>query len=159
MSLCSAGILLYRFVDGCLEVMLVHPGGPYWVRKDEGAWTLPKGLCEAGEDPLAAARREFREETGFEVDGRLVGLGELRQPSGKIVHAWAVEQDVDPAGIISNTFSLEWPPKSGITRQFPEVDRGQWFGLAEARRKILRGQAGFLDRLVRRVAGKGAESR
>jgi len=159
MSLCSAGILLYRFTDSRLEVMLVHPGGPYWVRKDDGAWTIPKGLCEVGEKPLDAARREFREETGFEVDGRLVELGELKQPSGKIVHAWAVEQDVDPARLVSNTFSLEWPPKSGLTSQFPEVDRGQWFGIEGARRKILRGQTGFLDRLVRRVAGKGAKSR
>jgi predicted NUDIX family NTP pyrophosphohydrolase len=159
MSLCSAGILLYRFVGGRLEVMLVHPGGPYWAHKDDGAWTIPKGLCEAHEAPLEAARREFGEETGFEVDGRFIELGELKQPSGKIIHAWAVEQDVDPAGIVSNTFSLEWPPNSGMTRQFPEVDKGQWFGIEEARRKILRGQAGFLDRLVRRVAGKGTESR
>lgn len=147
MSLCSAGILLYRFADGRLEVMLVHPGGPYWARKDDGAWTLPKGLCQADEDPLDAARREFREETGFEVHGRLVGLGRLKQPSGKTMHAWAVEQDVDASKLVSNTFSLEWPPRGGVTRQFPEVDRGQWFAPDEARRKILPGQAAFIDRL------------
>ena len=148
----SAGILLYRFVHGRLEVMLVHPGGPYWTNKDEHAWTIPKGLCEENESPLEAARREFREETGHEADGRLVDLGELKQPSRKIVHAWAVEQDLDTSQIVSNSFSLEWPRKSGVICEYPEVDRGQWFAIEEARKKLLRGQVEFLDRLVNAVA-------
>lgn len=129
--------------------MLVHPGGPYWVNKDDGAWTLPKGLCEADETLLEAAQREFREETGFEATGTFISLGELKQPSRKIVHAWAVEQDADISKITSNTFSLEWPRNSGVMNAFPEVDKGQWFGIEEARKKILRGQVEFIDRLVR----------
>ena len=151
MSVHSAGILLYRFVDDRLEILLVHPGGPYWAHKDEGAWTIPKGLCEAGESPLDAAIREFREETGFEANGMFIELGELKQPSGKIVHAWAVEQDVDTSRIISNTFSLEWPRNSGVVNEYPEVEKGQWFGIEEARKKILRGQDDFVDRLMRVV--------
>lgn len=152
MKLRSAGILLYRFTAGRLEVMLVHPGGPYWAHKDAGAWTIPKGLCEADETPLEAARREFREETGFEAVGEFIALGELKQRSGKIVHAWAVEQDVDTSRIVSNTFSLEWPRNSGVINEYPEVDRGQWFGVDEARKKILCGQAGFVDRLLHVVS-------
>lgn len=155
MSLHSAGILLYRFAAGRLEVMLVHPGGPYWMNKDEGAWTLPKGLCEADETLLEAAQREFREETGFEAAGMSISLGEIKQPSGKIVHAWAVEQDVDTSLLTSNTFSLEWPRNSGVMNEYPEVDKGQWFGVEEARKKILRGQAEFIDRLVRMTARRG----
>lgn len=149
MSVHSAGILLYRFSGGQLEVLLVHPGGPYWAHKDANAWTLPKGLCEPDEQPLDAAQREFREETGFTAAGPFLPLGELRQPGGKIVHAWAVEQDVDAAAIASNRFQLEWPRRSGIVRDYPEVDRGQWFTLEAARGKILPGQAGFLDRLAK----------
>lgn len=149
MSLRSAGILLYRFVDGGLEVMLVHPGGPYWARKDAGAWTIPKGLREANENALDAARRELREETGFETHGPYIDLGEIKQPSGKLVHVWAVEQDADTAQLVSNTFSLEWPRDSGVIKDYPEVDRGEWFGIEEARKKILPGQAGFIQRLVR----------
>lgn len=148
MNLRSAGILLYRFADGRPEVMLVHPGGPYWARKDEGAWTIPKGLCEANESPLDAAKRELREETGFESQGPFLDLGEIKQPSGKIIHVWAVEQDVDTARLVSNTFSLEWPRNSGVIREYPEVDRGQWFGIQEARKRILSGQAGFIERLM-----------
>ena len=151
MSVCSAGILLYRFVDNRLEVMLVHPGGPYWANKDEGVWTIPKGLCEESESPLDAAKREFREETGFGANGNFIGLGELKQPSGKIVHAWAVEQDIDTSRIVSNTFSLEWPRNSGVINEYPEVDKGQWFGIAEAKAKILRGQVEFVERLIRTV--------
>lgn len=139
---------MYRIKNGVPEVFLVHPGGPYWVKKDLGAWTIPKGLCEPGEDLLVAAVREFEEETGFEASGEFAPLGELRQPSGKVIHAWAFESDCEPADIKSNRFSMEWPPRSGITAEFPEIDRGGWFGLDEARIKILKGQAGFLDRLL-----------
>jgi predicted NUDIX family NTP pyrophosphohydrolase len=151
----SAGILLFRFARGRLEVLLVHPGGPYWANKDDGVWSIPKGLCEEDESPLDAAKREFSEETGFEVCGEFLDLGELRQASGKIIHAWAVEQDIDAARIVSNTFSLELPRKSGVKREYPEVDRGQWFGIDEAGRKILGGQAVFIDRLVERVKQAG----
>lgn len=144
----SAGLLLYRFTAGRLQVLLVHPGGPFWAHKDAGAWTLPKGLCEIDESMLEAAQREFKEETGFTATGPFIPLGELRQPGGKIVHAWAVEQDIDAAAIASNHFSLEWPRNSGVVRNYPEIDRGQWFSVAEARTKILPGQAAFLDRLV-----------
>ncbi|MFA7388504.1 MAG: NUDIX domain-containing protein [Thiohalobacteraceae bacterium] len=148
MSIHSAGILLYRFAEGRLEVMLVHPGGPYWAKKDEHAWTIPKGLCEPDETPLDAARREFREETGFEAIGEFIELGQLKQPSRKIVHAWAVEQDVDTSRLVSNSFDLEWPRNSGVIKAYPEADKGQWFGIEEAREKILRGQVEFLERLM-----------
>ena len=151
MSKNSAGILLYRFKDGELQVMLVHPGGPFWAQKDDGAWSIPKGLCDENEAPLDAARREFREETGFDVDGGFVELGSLRQPSRKIVHVWALEHDLDVSKIESNTFTLEWPKSSGRFREFPEVDRAQWFDLEQAGTKILKGQRAFLDRLVRLV--------
>lgn len=151
MSVCSAGILLYRFNEGNLQVMLVHPGGPFWAKKDDGAWSIPKGIYEEGENPLAAAKREFQEETGQEVDGDFIDLGELKQPSRKIVQAWALEHDLDTSRIISNTFSLEWPPKSGAVREYPEVDRGRWFNVQEAREKILKGQLEFLDRLVEKI--------
>jgi predicted NUDIX family NTP pyrophosphohydrolase len=142
----SAGILLYRR-RGALEVFLVHPGGPFWAKKDLGAWSLPKGEFVEGEDPLAAARREFEEETGFPIDGDFRPLRPLRQPSGKVVHAWAVEGDCDPARLHSNVFTLEWPPKSGRMKEFPEVDRAAWFTIPEARQRILKGQASFLDEL------------
>jgi len=147
----SGGILLYRVRNGNIEVMLVHPGGPFWAKKDDGAWSIPKGLFEEREEPLAAALREFREETGFAVEGSLVELGELKQPGGKIVHAWAAEGDLDTAQIRSNTFTLEWPPNSGYLREYPEIDRGQWFAIDVARKKILPGQATFLDRLADRL--------
>ena len=141
----SAGILLYRRRNRQVEVFLVHPGGPFWAKKDLGAWTLPKGEIEEGEDPLAAARRELAEETGFAIDGDFRRLTPLRQPSGKIIHGWAVEGDCDPAALRSNTFEMEWPPKSGKRASFPEVDRAQWFSLDEARRRIIAGQAAFLE--------------
>jgi predicted NUDIX family NTP pyrophosphohydrolase len=147
MSEHSAGILLYRYRHGVLQVFLVHPGGPFWVNKDAGAWSIPKGLYQDGEDPLAAARREFSQETGFEIDGDFIELGELRQPSKKIVRAWAIEGDIDATRITSNRFALEWPPHSGQQQEFPEVDKGEWFGLQTAGRKIIKGQAPFLDRL------------
>jgi predicted NUDIX family NTP pyrophosphohydrolase len=143
----SAGILVWRKAGDRTEVLLGHMGGPFWARKDDGAWSAPKGLIEDGEDPLAAARREFREELGLPVpDGDPVPLGEVRQ-SGKTVTLWAVEGDLDPADVVPGTFELEWPPKSGRTREFPEVDRVAWFGLDDARVKLVKGQRPFLDRL------------
>jgi len=144
----SAGILMYRKRDGLLDVFLVHPGGPFWQRKDTGAWSLPKGEYLQEEDPLSAAIREFEEETGIKPDGEFVALGEIRQPSGKIVTAWALQGDCDAACVRSNLFSMEWPKGSGKMREFPEVDRAGWFSTAEARGKILKGQSGFLDRLL-----------
>jgi len=143
----SAGILLYRRKPE-LEVFLVHPGGPFWAKKDLGAWSLPKGEFEDGEDPLDAARRELLEETGFAVEGEFRALSPLRQKSGKTVFAWALEGDCDPAALRSNTFTMEWPPRSGKTHEFPEIDSGAWFDLMEARRRIATGQAGFLDELA-----------
>jgi predicted NUDIX family NTP pyrophosphohydrolase len=148
----SAGILLYRRRKGHLEVLLAHPGGPFWKRKDLGAWSIPKGECDAGEDPMAAARREFEEETGLLLNGELTPLGEVIQAGGKVVLAWAVEGDCDAAAIHSNTFDLEWPPKSGKVQQFPEVDRFEWFSLEAARQKLVNAQTAFLDRLAQRKA-------
>jgi predicted NUDIX family NTP pyrophosphohydrolase len=143
----SAGLLLYRRCPE-LEVFLVHPGGPFWTRKDAGAWSIPKGEVEDGEDPLHAAKREFTEETGFTISGEFRSLDPLKQPSGKIIYAWAIEADCDPGQIRSNSFSLEWPPKSGKIQQYPEVDRAAWFNIAEARNKILAGQVGFIEQLI-----------
>ena len=147
MPVVSAGLLLYRLIDGEPEVLLVHPGGPFWQGKDLGSWSVPKGEVDAGEDPLVAARREFAEETGFPVVGEARSLGEVRQLSGKRVHAWAVRGDVDPARLESNDFELEWPPRSGRVQKFPEVDRAEWFNLDEARRRILPAQIPLIDRL------------
>jgi len=148
----SAGILLYRRTPG-LEVLLVHPGGPFWAHRDLGAWSIPKGLCEPGEEPLQAGRREFEEETGFSVAGDFLDLGEVRQPSGKIVHVWALAGDLDATRIHSNTFPLEWPRGSGRVVQTPEVDRGQWFDLETARSRLHPGQVPFLERLRRHLEG------
>ena len=145
----SAGILLYRMRDGIPEVFLVHPGGPFWARKDAGAWSIPKGEFEGGDDPLEAARREFLEETGSPIDGTFAALAPLKQRSGKAVHAWAVRGDIDASCIKSNSFSMEWPPHSGNQQEFPEVDKGGWFTITAAREKILAGQRGFLDELER----------
>lgn len=144
----SAGILLYRIRQGQLEVFLVHPGGPLWAKRDHGAWSIPKGLFEAPEGPLDAAKREFKEETGFEVAGTPLGLTPLRQPSGKWIHAWAFEGHADPSELRSNTFKMEWPRGSGKQQEFPEVDRGEWFALDEAKDRILPGQVPFLDELA-----------
>ena len=145
----SAGILLYRRRSGGPEVLLVHPGGPFWAKKDLGAWSIPKGEYEEPEDPRACALREFQEELGAPPpDGDLAALGTARQAGGKVVTAWAAEGDIDPASVSSNTFSLEWPPRSGVMREFPEIDRARWFPLAEARRRINPAQAVFLDRLA-----------
>lgn len=143
----SAGILLYRVVGENLEVFLVHPGGPYWAKKDDGSWSIPKGLFEAGEDPLAAAKREFLEETGFNIMGAFIALTPLKQPSGKLIYAWAVEGNINVEAIKSNTFSMEWPPRSGKEQSFPEVDKGGWFKISAAREKLLKGQTGFLEEL------------
>jgi predicted NUDIX family NTP pyrophosphohydrolase len=144
----SAGLLVHRETPAGVEVLLVHPGGPFWARKDLGAWSIPKGETSPGEDELAAARREFREETGFAIDGTAIALGEVKQAAGKLVHAWAVRGDLDASAIRSNTFELEWPRGSGKRRTFPEVDAAAWFSIAEARRRILPAQAAFLDRLL-----------
>jgi predicted NUDIX family NTP pyrophosphohydrolase len=143
----SAGVLMYRVRSGVPEVFLVHPGGPFWHKKDLGAWSIPKGEFEEGVDALAAARREFHEETGSEATGEFVPLTPLKQPSGKIVHAWAVEGDIDPASVVSNTFLVEWPPGSRRQQEFPEIDRGEWFTLAAAKERLIPGQRGFLAEL------------
>ncbi len=144
----AAGILLFRRGASGIEVLLAHPGGPLWARKDLGAWTLPKGQFTDGELPLDAARRGFEEEMGSAPVGEFQPLGTIKQPSGKVIHAWAAESDFDTASVNSNLFSMEWPPKSGRTAEFPEVDRAAWFSIDEARLKILKGQAPFLDRLM-----------
>jgi predicted NUDIX family NTP pyrophosphohydrolase len=144
--------MLFRRADGALEVLLVHPGGPFWARRDAGVWSVPKGEYAPGEDPFDAARREFEEELGAAPpDGRALDLGEIKQKGGKLVCAWAIEGDLDPSGIRSNTFTLEWPPRSGTMRSFPEVDRAAWFTPEVAREKINPGQATLLDRLTERV--------
>ncbi len=148
MAKTSAGLLMFRARGAAPEVFLVHPGGPLWAAKDEGAWSIPKGVVEPGEDTLAAAQREFAEETGFSAEGTFLPLTPLRQPSGKVIHAWAFEGDAEPAQLRSNVFSLEWPPKSGQRRSFPEVDRAAWFPLPEAHRRIVPGQRGFLVELA-----------
>ncbi len=146
----SAGLLLYRRPpDGGPEVLIAHPGGPFWARRDEGAWSVPKGEYGDGDDPLAAAYREFREETGLDPPrAEPLALGELRQPGGKRVTVWALEGDLDVTHAVSNTFELEWPRGSGSVREFPEVDRVEWVGVDLARTKLLKGQVPFLDRLV-----------
>jgi predicted NUDIX family NTP pyrophosphohydrolase len=154
----SAGILLYRMAGGEPEVLLVHPGGPFWAKRDAGAWSIPKGEYGAGEDPFACAAREFEEELGSAPPAASpIELGAVRQAGGKLVTAWAVEGDFDPAGLRSNSFSMEWPPRSGEIREFPEVDRAQWFSLAEAREKIVPAQAAFIDRLAESLAARRAQ--
>lgn len=147
----SAGILLHRLRGSRIEVFLVHPGGPFWAKKDAGAWSIPKGEFEAGEDPLEAAKREFKEETGFAVEGNFIELTPVKQPGGKVVYAWAVMGDCEAESIKSNTFSLEWPPRSGKRKEFPEVDRAGWFTPEVAREKILKGQLNFLEELKRKI--------
>jgi predicted NUDIX family NTP pyrophosphohydrolase len=148
----SAGILLHRLRDGEREVLLVHPGGPFWARKDAGAWSIPKGELDGDEDPRACALREFAEETGTRLpDSALDDLGSVKQKSGKVVFGFAVAGDLDPATIVSNAFELEWPPRSGRMQAFPEIDRAEWFGVDAAREKLNPAQAEFLDRLVERL--------
>lgn len=155
MKKASAGLLLYRRNAAGLEVMLIHPGGPYWARKDAGAWSIPKGEIEQGEEPLAAARREFEEETGARVDGEFMSLHPVRLRSGKVIQAWALQADFDTDDLRSNLFSMEWPPKSGEQREFPEVDRAGWFGIDAARVKIHPGQAPLLDNLIAVLSAEG----
>ena len=143
---------MFRRASAGVQVLLAHPGGPFWARRDEAAWTLPKGALAPGEEALAAARREFLEETGFPSTPPFLPLGELRQKSGKRISAWAFEGDADPAALVSNRFDMEWPPRSGRLQSFPEVDRVEWFGLAQARRKLIAGQAPFIDALERLLA-------
>ena len=147
MPLSSAGILMYRRREGKLQVFLGHPGGPFWAKKDAGAWSIPKGEIDEGEDPLAAAKREFAEETGLRPDGELVALAPIRQKGGKVVLAWAIEGDCDARAIKSNVFSMEWPPRSGKMAEFPEIDCAEWFSLDEARRRINPGQLPLIDEL------------
>jgi len=147
----SAGLLMYRRRAGQLEVFLVHPGGPFWAKKDLGAWSIPKGEYADSEDPLEAARREFTEETGFEANGDFLELGMIKQAGGKLVSVWAVEGDCDPANLKSNTCLIDWPPRSGRQMEIPEVDRGAWFGVEEARTRILKSQVPALDLLTERL--------
>ena len=140
--------MLFRQRDKKVQVLLAHPGGPFWSRKDQGVWTIPKGLIGPSESLLSAAQREFAEETGYRPGGEAIPLGSAKQPGGKVVHVWAIEGDWDPVDLQSNTFEMEWPPRSGRRQSFPEIDRAAWFGIAEARLKILKGQAAFLDHLL-----------
>jgi predicted NUDIX family NTP pyrophosphohydrolase len=145
----SAGILVYKKAAGEILVFLAHPGGPFWAKKDQGAWSIPKGEFEEGEDGLSAARREFLEETGQTIDGKFIALTPVRQPGRKMVYCWAVEGDVDADNVKSNDFEMEWPPKSGRKQRFPEVDRGAWFTLEEAKARIMTGQVPILEELAR----------
>jgi predicted NUDIX family NTP pyrophosphohydrolase len=149
----SAGILMYRYCASILEIFLVHPGGPFWKNKDLGAWSIPKGEFDKGEDPLDAAKREFQEETGVAVNGSFIALGPVRQPGGKLVYAWALEGNCKAESIKSNSFTMEWPPRSGKRTEFPEVDRAAWFSIKLASEKILKGQLMLLDELERKLKG------
>ena len=148
----SAGVVLYRLRDSKLEIFLVHPGGPFWAKKDAGAWSIPKGEFADDENPLATAKREFAEETGCVIDGDFIELTPVKQPGGKRVYAWAVEGDCQAESIKSNLFTMEWPPRSGKRKEFPEVDRAAWFDLKTAKEKILKGQVALLEDLQRKLA-------
>jgi predicted NUDIX family NTP pyrophosphohydrolase len=152
----SAGLLMYRFRNSQLEVLLVHPGGPFWQKKDLGSWSIPKGEYSEGEDSFETAKREFLEETGSAAGGEFTELGTLRQPGGKWITAWAFEGDCDASSARSNTFRLEWPPHSGKQTEFPEVDRAEWFEVAAAKSKILKGQAGFIEELCSLLGRPGS---
>lgn len=149
----SAGILLYRFRNGIPEMLIVHPGGPFWAKKDEGAWSVPKGEFGEEEDPLDAAIREFREETGQDIAGNFIPLTPVKQSSGKIIHVFALEHDIDVSVIRSNTFTMEWPPKSGNQKEFPEIDRGGWFTAGVCRKKLNKGQIPVVEELLTKIDG------
>lgn len=151
MSAKSAGIIPYKYEGSELKVLLVHPGGPFWKNKDDGTWSIPKGVYGEDEDPLKAAKREFKEETGFDVDGEFLNLGGIKQSGGKVVCSWALGRDLDTEKIESNTFEMEWPPKTGNIQEYPEIDKAKWFSLEEAKRKILKNQAPLLDRLTQQL--------
>jgi predicted NUDIX family NTP pyrophosphohydrolase len=150
----SAGLLMYRIKDGAIQVLLAHPGGPFFQKKDEGVWSIPKGEPNAEEDLLMTAQREFEEETGVEPTGPFIPLTPIKQRGGKIVHAWAFEGNCDPQAVNSNTFTMEWPPKSGRQMEFPEIDRAEFFDLAVAKRKIKAGQEALIDEMERTLTGK-----
>ena len=147
----SAGILLYRTKNGVVELFLVHPGGPFWQKKDFGAWSIPKGEFINTEDPLLAARREFKEETGADISGNFIELTPVKQKAGKLIYAWAIQGDIDPSTITSNTFKMEWPPRSGKEQQFAEIDKGEWFGMAEAKQKINPAQVSLINELLNKI--------
>jgi predicted NUDIX family NTP pyrophosphohydrolase len=148
MSLHCGGILLFRFKNGELQVLLGHPGGPFWEKKDKKAWSIPKGLIEEDEDPLDAAKREFKEEIGFEVDGKFIDLGKLKQSSKKVIQVWALEKDLDVTKIVSNKFTLEWPKNSGDKKEYPEIEKASWYNIDLAKEMIQNGQLEFIDRLM-----------
>ena len=143
----SAGLVMYRYRDSNLEVFLVHPGGPYWAKKDDGAWSIPKGEYSDNEEPFVAAKREFKEETGYDAEGNFIPLTPIKQPSRKLISAWAFEGDCDASTIKSNTFTMEWPPRSGKQAEFPEVDRAEWFSTNKAKKKLLKGHIGLIEEL------------
>ena len=147
----SAGIILYRKRNGFLEIFLIHPGGPFWKNKDDGAWSIPKGELDENEDPLKAAQREFKEETGITINGFFCELTPIKQKSGKLVYAWALEKNIDIPTISSNYFEIEWPPKSKQLKQFPEVDKGEWFNTTSAKQKINPSQVAFIEELMQKV--------
>lgn len=151
MSQKSAGILLYRIQNSRIEVFLVHPGGPYWSKKDDGAWSIPKGEFDENEEPLAAAKREFQEETGIQLSGEFIQLNPVKQKGGKMVYAWAVKGDIDPAKVKSNSFEIEWPPRSGKMKSFPEIDKAAWFPLSEAQKKIIEAQSALIKELESKI--------
>ena len=147
----SAGILLYRIQQDSIEVFLVHPGGPFWSKKDDGAWSIPKGEFNENEEPLAAAKREFEEETGIKISGDFIQLSPVKQKGGKMVYAWAVEGDIDPEKIKSNSFEMEWPPRSGKMKFFPEIDKAAWFQLGDAQKKIIEAQSVLIKELESKI--------
>ena len=145
----SAGLVMYRFKNSILEVFLVHPGGPFWAKKDEGSWSIPKGEYSDEEDPFVVAKREFKEETSYDAEGEFIPLTPIKQPSKKLISAWAFEGDYDANAVKSNTFQMEWPPKSGKKEEFPEVDRAEWFPTTLAKKKLLKGHIAFIDELCK----------
>ena len=153
----SAGILLYRFHNNCIEILLVHPGGPYWAKKDAGAWSIPKGEFEENEDPLNAATREMKEETGVTISGEFIELTPVKQKSRKLIYAWGVQGNINPEELTSNTFEIEWPPRSGKKKSFPEIDKAAWFKPEEAKKKIIEGQIPLIEEIEKKLQLKQRE--